>query len=147
MSDYAGVTPIPDFLNISDWYELVAGDSIPQEWSVLALYQSGQVKYHTFRGGWTFVQVRSALSRGARLFTRTPTPSAIKRIRAAETQQEELPQPEQLELGWINRTEKTLRILRQDLNHAISVHEANLKSLEDKLDRAVTTLNNYIDGA
>ena len=93
------------------------------------------------------MQVRSALSRGSRLFTRTPVPTAIKRIRAAETQQEELPQPEQLELGWINRTEATLRTLKGDLNHAISVHEANLKSLEDKLDRAVAIFNNYIDGA
>ena len=147
MSEYAGVTPIPDFLNISDWYELVNGDSSPPDWPVLALYPSGQVKYFVFRGGWTFTQVKSALARGARLFTRTPPPSAIKRIRATETQQEELPQPEPLELDWINRTESALRVLKQDLNHAIRVHEENLKALEDKLDRAVITINNYIDGA
>ena len=147
MSEYAGVTPIPDFLNISDWYELVNGDSSPPDWPVLALYPSGQVKYFVFRGGWTFTQVKSALARGACLFTRTPPPSAIKRIRAAETQQEELPQPEPLDLGWINRTEKTLRVLRQDLNHAVSVQEACLKALEEEVNRAVIALNNYIDGA
>ena len=146
MSEYAGVTPIPDFLNISDWYELVEGDAVPAGTLIITLYANGAVQI--LRAGvMSRAEVRRLTNQGHRVFTRLPVPTAIKRIRAAGTQQDELPQPEQLELGWINRTEKTLKILRQDLNHAISVHEANLKSLEDKLDRAVTTLNNYIDGA
>ena len=92
MSDYAGVTPIPDYLNISDWYELVEGDSIPNGWLVIEIYPNGNVSIIEEAYGYQQVRdVRSALRVGHRIFTRTPPPSAIKRIRAAETQQEELP--------------------------------------------------------
>ena len=99
MSDYAGVTPIPDYLNISDWYELVDGDALPSGWLNISLAPKGNVDITLSE----FVhrpksEIRSYLQDGVRIFTRTPVPTAIKRIRAAETQQEELPaEPTQLD--------------------------------------------------
>ena len=99
MSDYAGVTPIPDYLNISDWYELVDGDAVPNGWMTVKIYPDENVSIVQQTYGYQQIRsVRSALKNGHRLFTRTPPPSAIKRIRAAETQQEELPaEPTQLD--------------------------------------------------
>ena len=149
MSDYAGVTPIPDYLNISDWYELVDGDTIPNGWQAIALYTNGEVgiireayRYQQVR------QIRPLLKAGHRFFTRTPVPTAIKRIRANKTQQDELPQQQSSTSNdWKAGVEQTLRQLRQALNHAITAHEIELKELEDKIDKLTNTLNNYIDGA
>lgn len=133
MSDYAGVTPIPDFLNISDWYELVDGDSIPNGWLAIALYPNGNTNIVQQTYGYQQARsVRSALKDGHRLFTRTPPPSAIKRIRAAETQQDELPPEDQ--------DSEPLRRRVSDLEVQLADVYAQLRALND-------TLNNYIDGA
>ena len=133
MSDYAGVIAIPDYLNISDWYELVAGDSVPPEWPVLALYASGQMKYSLFKAGWSSLEVRSALARRARLFTRTPPPSAIQRIRANQTQQDELPEQADQDLETLYRRVSDLEVQLADVY-------AQLRALNERL-------NSYIDGA
>ena len=149
MSDYAGVTPIPDYLNISDWYELVDGDTIPNGWSAIVLYLEGDVKIIRESYGYQQIrQVRSALKNGHRFFTRTPPPSAIKRIRANKTQQDELPQQQSSAASdWEAGVEQTLRQLRNELHDTNTAHKADLKELEDKIDKLTDTLNNYIDGA
>lgn len=144
MSDYAGVTPIPDFLNISDWYELVEGDAIPNGWSAIMLYPDGDVRIAREAYGYQQIRsVRSALRAGRRFFTRTPVQTAIKRIRAAETQQEELPQPEQVQLP------AELQELRDKLvGHTDQeAMDRRIHRLELSVKKLNERLNNYIDGA
>ena len=134
MSDYARVTPIPDFLNISGWYELVDGDTIPNGWLAIALYPNGNTNIVQQTYGYQQARsVRSALKDGHRLFTRTPPPSAIKRIRAAETKQEELPE----------QTDQDPEPLRR----RVSDLEVQLADLYSQLRELNERLNNYIDGA
>ena len=78
------VTPIPDYLNISDWYELVEGDAIPNGWLTVVLYPDGDVRIIRETYGYQSVRsVKSSLKTGHRFFTRTPVPTAIKRAAQA----------------------------------------------------------------
>ena len=133
MSEYAGVTPIPDYLNISDWYELVDGDAIPNGWLAIELYPNGSVDI--IRESYGYQQIRSVrhtLKNRHRLFTRTPPPSAIKRIRAAETKQDELPP-----------AVSDLEVLQRRMNDL----EVQFTGLYSELSALNERLNNYIDGA
>ena len=120
MSDYAGVIAIPDYLNISDWYELVDGDSVPQGWTCIILYTNGTVNIFKLSSSHTKATVRRLWKAGHRQFTRTPPPSAIKRIREQQTNQPELNlEDDQPTVGWVNRTEQRLLKLEQTLNSFI----------------------------
>ena len=149
MSDYAGVIAIPDYLNISDWYELVDGDSLPRGWLSISIAPSGEVDItqseYILRPK---KEIQGYLQDGVRTFTRTPVPTAIKRIRAAKTQQDELPQQQSsTSSDWEAGVEQTLRQLRNELHDTNTAHKADLKKLEDKIDKLTDTLNSYIDGA
>ena len=136
MSEYAGVTPIPDYFNISDWYELVDGDAIPNGWLAIELYPNGSVDI--IRESYGYQQIRSVrhtLKNRHRLFTRTPPPSAIKRIRAAETKQDELP--------------VELQELRDKLvGHTdLEAMSRRLTKLEQQVTKLEDNLTAFIDGA
>ena len=78
------VTPIPDYLNIPDWYELVEGDAIPNGWLTIVLYPDGDVRIIRETYGYQSVRpIKSSLRSGFRYFTRTPVPTAIKRAAQA----------------------------------------------------------------
>ena len=136
MSDYAGVTPVPDYLNISDWYELVDGDSIPNGWLTVMLYPKGDVSIvleaHSYQSARS---VGPALRAGHRFFTRTPVPTAIKRTRAAETQQEELPvEPAPLDPELQELRDKLVGHTDPEaMSRRISKSELELKAVEQRL--------------
>ena len=143
MSDYAGVTPIPDYLNISDWYELVDGDALPKGWLNISLAPKGNVDITLSE----YVsrpksEIRSYLQDGVRIFTRTPVPTAIKRIRAAETQQDELPaEPTPLPADLQELRDKLAGHTDPEaMSRRISAIELSLKKLNERLSALIDGL-------
>ena len=97
MSEYVAPTPIPKELNLDDWYEVVPGDHIPARWVLWTIFRGGATQ-RTLASPVNNVHTTAWIQEGYRLFTATPVPTAIKRIRAAETQQDELPVEDQAEI-------------------------------------------------
>ena len=142
MSDYAGVTPIPKELDLEGWYEIVAGDHIPAKWFAWWVFPSGKAQSQVQVFGLTNVQSTAWIQDGVRIFTRTPVPTAIKRIRAAETKQDELPvEPASLPAELQELRDKLVGHTDPEaMDRRIHRLELSLKKLNERL-------NNYIDGA
>ena len=124
------VTLIPDYLDISDWYELVEGDAIPNGGLTIVLYPGGDVRIIRETYGYQSVrQIKSSLKAGFRFFTPTPVPTAIKRASLAKA----TPQPWEVHIKDVETVDgkRYAQLVRLDQSTFVNPYNSGERPLID----------------